>query len=358
MDAARYHRDDLKTLAFQLLARGGMEQSKADIVAELLVRTDEIGVTTHGISMIPYYLPELAAGRMASEGSFEVIRDTGATLVWDGGYLPGHWLMTQALDICMERATTHGIAALAIRRSHHIGCLSVFTRIAAEKGLVCYIATSDPSGAWVAPYGGAEPTFTPNPWAIGYPAQGHPVLIDTCASITTVSKVRAHINDGIRFSHPWMLDAEGNATTDPNVVNADPRGTIQLTGGTDHGHKGYGIALMVEMLTQALAGHGRAQHPDRWGGNVYLQVMAPDAFAGAEPFVEETTYLGELCRNNRPADGGPPVRVPGDRVQSALADAAENGIQHPDEVWRRVSASAADLGVDLPSPIPERTATQ
>lgn len=351
MDGPRYARDDLKRLSFDLLSRGGLEGDKAGTVAELLVRTDEMGVTTHGISMVPYYLPELAAGRMASEGSYDVLRDTGATMVWDGRYLPGHWLMTQALDLCMERAGEHGIAALAIRRSHHIGCLSVLTRIAAEKGLVCYIATSDPSGAWVAPYGGTEPVFTPNPWAIGYPATDHPVLIDTCASITTVSKVREHINRGTRFEHPWMLDAEGNATTDPNVVNADPRGSIQLAGGMDHGHKGFGVALMVEMLTQALAGHGRAQRPDRWGGNVYLQVMVPDAFAGAGPFVEEASFLGDLCRGNRPAAGGPAVRMPGDRAHEALARSAAEGIRLPDEVWTRVSASAAELGVSLPEPI-------
>lgn len=302
--------------------------------------------------MVPYYLPEIAAGRMTSAGNPEVLRDNKVTLVWDGTYLPGHWLMTRALDICMDRAGTYGIAAMAIGRAHHIGCLSTLTRIAAEKGFVCYIATSDPSGQWVAPYGGTEPLLTPNPWAIGYPSNLHPVLIDTCASITTVSKVREHINNGTEFAHPWMLDAAGRATADPNVVNADPKGTILPVGGMDHGHKGFGLGLMIEMLTQALAGHGRVAAPDRWGANVFLQVIDPAAFAGAEAFAAEVSHLNAACRANRPVAGGGAVRVPGDRAYAALAESRERGVRLPDEVWTRVSASAADLDVTLPAPLP------
>ena len=347
----RYARDDLKALALALLGRGGMAADKAAVVAELLVQTDEIGVTTHGMSMIPYYLPDLQSGRMRTEGTETVLRDNRVTLLWDGNYLPGHWLMARALDTCMERAAEYGMAALAMRRSHHIGCLSTLTRIAAERGLVCYIATSDPSGRWVAPFGGTEPTLTPNPWAVGYPGGDHPVLIDTCASITTVSKVREHINNGTQFAHPWMLDGQGRATTDPTVVNADPKGTILPVGGVDHGHKGYGMALMVEMLTMALAGHGRADEPTQWGANVFVQVIDPGAFGGIAAFVHEVDWLNTRCRDNRPAAGVDRVRVPGDRAADIAARSRSAGIALPAGVWTRVAASADALGVALPAPM-------
>ncbi|EPX82570.1 Ldh family oxidoreductase [Salipiger mucosus] len=347
----RYSRDDLKALALDMLTKGGLAAEKAEVVAELLTRTDELGVTTHGLSMVPYYLPEIASGGMSSEGELEVVTDKGATMVWDGNYLPGHWIMTQALETCMERAGSHGIAALAIRRSHHIGCLSTLTRIAAERGFVCMISTSDPSGRWVAPYGGTEPTLTPNPWAVGYPAGDHPVLIDTCASITTVSKVREYINSGRQFDHPWMLDGEGNATTDPTVVNADPRGTILPVGGMDHGHKGYAMGLTVEMLSQALSGHGRAEEVTRWGGNVFVQVMDPEAFAGLDPFKAQVDALNAACRANRPAPGFDQVRIPGDRAAAMVERSRTEGIALPDEVWTRVRASAEELGVALPEPL-------
>ncbi|ARE42101.1 Malate dehydrogenase [Rhodovulum sp. P5] len=346
--AYRISRDALCAFAQRLLETGGMEAAKASVVAELLTRTDEMGVTTHGTSLIPYYLPELKSGAMTATGIHEVVTDTGVTMVWDGNYLPGHWLMTQALDTCIPRARDHGIVTLALRRSHHIGCLSTLTRIAADQGLVCLIATSDPAGAWVAPYGGVEPVLTPNPFAIGYPGGDHPVLIDTCASITTVSKMREHINTGTSFAHPWMLDGQGHATADPTVVKADPPGTILPVGGLDHGHKGFALALMVEMLTQGLAGHGRADHPTRWGANVYLQVMDPAAFGGADAFAAQVGHLNDRCRTSTPARPDAPVRIPGDRVQAALAAAAADGIVLPEEVWTRLRACAVEMGIPLP----------
>lgn len=348
----RFARNDLVELASHMLIAGGLVHDKAATVATLLIQTDEIGVTTHGISLVPYYLPELKAGTMRSEGSYSIVRDGPAAMVWDGNYLPGHWLMVQALDVCMERARAYGLACLAIRRSHHIGCLSVLTRIAAEKGFVCMIATSDPSGRWVAPYGGREPIFTPDPWAIGYPGRDHPVLIDTCASITTVSKVREHINSGTQFEHAWLLDGHGYPTADPNVVSADPKGSILLAGGMDHGHKGFAMALMVEMLTQALAGHGRADGPVQWGGNVFVQVMDPGAFCGQEAFVEQVEFLNAQCRASRPAAGFDQVRVPGDRAHACRKAAQDHGIRLPDEVWRRVSAYADEMAIPLPAPMP------
>ncbi|WP_323768192.1 Ldh family oxidoreductase [Antarctobacter sp.] len=351
MTDLRFARDDLKTLAQTLLTRAGLDPEMAEVVAELLIRTDELGVTTHGISMVPYYLPELKSGNMTASGEHEVVRDNKVTMVWDGNYLPGHWLMSQALDLCIERAGTFGMAALALRRSHHIGCLSTFTSMAADRGFVCYIATSDPSGKWVAPFGGTEPLFTPNPWAVGYPGDGHPVLIDTCSSITTVSKVREHINKGTQFDHPWMLDANGEATTDPAVVNATPKGSILPVGGMDHGHKGYATGLMIEMMTQALAGHGRAEAPTRWGGNVFVQVFDPEAFGGSAPFLREVGALNDACRKNRPIPGLPSVRVPGDRAHENVTRSQTEGVRLPDEVWTRVAASAAEFDVSLPGPV-------
>ncbi|MDD9733047.1 Ldh family oxidoreductase [Mameliella sp. AT18] len=348
----RFARDDLFDLAHSLLTGGGLAPEKARVVADLLIRTDELGVTTHGISMVSYYLPELASGRMTSDGRHEVVTDRGATQVWDGNYLPGHWVMTHALDSAMARARDTGIAAIAIRRSHHIGCLSTLTRIAALQGQICYIATSDPSGQWVAPFGGVEPLLTPNPWAIGYPGGDHPVLIDTCASITTVSKVREHINSGTQFAHPWMLDAEGNATTDPNVVNANPKGSILPVGGMDHGHKGFAMSLMVEMLTQGLSGHGRVEAPDRWGANVFLQVMDPAAFAGAGAFEAQVDHLNAACRDSTPIPGRGPVRIPGDRAASAIAAAETQGIALPDEVLTRIRDCAKASGLAFPATLP------
>ncbi|MBL4811760.1 MAG: Ldh family oxidoreductase, partial [Rhodobacteraceae bacterium] len=296
MADVKLDRTALQRLNQSLLEAAKMDTDKAAIVAELLVQTDEIGVWTHGTAMVPNYVAELEAGTMATTGGYEVLKDTGPAMVWDGQYQHGLWLIPEAIKIGTARARKYGISTIAVKQSHHIGCLAVLMRLVTDAGLVCIITTSDPGGAWVAPFGGLDPVFTPNPIGVGYPAAGAPVLIDTCASITTVSKLRDYADSGRKFDANWLQDGHGQPSNDPAVVNQTPKGTLLPTGGQDHGHKGYGLALMVEMLTQGLTGYGRKDKPARWGANVFLQIMDPALYGGAEAFSAQVNYVNDLCR--------------------------------------------------------------
>ena len=147
-----------------------------------------------------------------------------------------------------------------------------------------------------------------------------------------------------------LIDDQGRPTTDPRVLeHSTPRGSLQLTGGRDHGHKGFGLALMIEALSQGLSGHGRKQAPKRWGGNVYLQVIDPDFFGGREAFLEQTEHLGERCRANRPIDPARPVRLPGDQAAAGIEQAARDGLAYDTPTRLALNDWAARLGV--PSPL-------
>ena len=347
----------LESFARALFGAAGMDDDKAATVARLLVLTDAIGRRTHGLAMAPLYLAELAKGApsngadagMALRGEPELLKDNGLTAVWDGRYLPGLWLVAHAIEQLLPRAAEHGLAAVAIRRSHHIGCLAALIKQAADRGFVALIANSDPAGQRVAPYGGTEALFTPNPFAFGYPGAASPVLVDVCASITTTSMTRQKFAAGEMFEHPWLLDAQGQPTRNPAVLeHVEPRGSLQLMGGTEYGHKGFGLALMIEALSQGLAGHGRKDAPRRWGGNVYLQLIDPEAFAGRDAFLEQTGYLGERCRANRPVDPARPVRLPGDQAASGIAKAEREGLAYDEPTRRALAQWAARLGVASP----------
>ena len=328
----------------------GMDDDKASTVSRLLVLTDMMGRRTHGLAMAPLYAADIRKGDMQVTGEPEVAKDTGATLVWDGRYLPGLWLMDRAIDAAIERCVTHGVVTFAIRRSHHIGCLAALVKQAADRGYVAIIANSDPAGKRVAPYGGTQALFTPNPFAIGYPGAEHPVLVDTCASITTTSMTRQKYAAGEMFEHPWLLDADGNPTCDPAVLeHRDPQGSLQLVGGQEYGHKGFGLALMIEALSQGLSGHGRRDAPTQWGGNTFLQVLDPEFFAGRDAFLRQTDFLSERCRGNRPIRADRPVRVPGDAAARGIAAAATQGIAYEPAAWTAIERCAQDLGVPLPT---------
>ena len=347
----RYSADALTSFAASLLSAAGMDDEKAHTVARLLVLTDMMGRRTHGLAIAPLYIDDIRKRSMQVTGQPEVVRDNGATLLWDGSYLPGLWLVSRAIETAMARIDRCGVVTVSIRRSHHIGCLAALVKQAADRGFVAIIANSDPAGQRVAPYGGTEPLLTPNPFAIGYPGRDHPVLVDICASITTVSMTRQKFAAGEMFEHTWLLDAAGHPTRDPAVLeNAEPRGSLQLVGGQEYGHKGFGLALMIEALSQGLSGHGRRDAPTRWGGNVFLQVIDPNFFAGRDAFAEQMNFLSEKCRTNRPISTEKAVRVPGDQAARGIAAAMREGVAFDAKSWEAIARCAQELGVALPPP--------
>jgi LDH2 family malate/lactate/ureidoglycolate dehydrogenase len=336
----------LTHFASQLLMSAGLPEDKAATVARLLVLTDMMQRHTHGVALCPLYIDQLQKSLMGTSGEPQVVRDTGATVVWDGGYLPGLWLVERALNMAFDRIAQQGVVTVAMRRSHHIACLAALVKQATDRGLIAILATSDPGGKFVAPYGGRDPVLTPNPFAIGYPGKQAPVLVDICASITTVSMARTKAAAGVQFEHPWLLDGAGQPTTDPRVLeHTTPRGSLLLLGGAEYGHKGFGLALMVEALTQGLAGHGRLDAPNRWGANVFLQVMDPQAFAGRDNFLTQMDFIGDACRASQPVQPDGMVRLPGDQASANIRKAEQSGIALSEATVANLAACAGKLGV-------------
>ncbi len=337
----------LISFATALLTKAGMQAEKAAAMARLLVLTDMMGRTTHGLAQCEPYLREIESGQMTADGEPETLRDTGGTIVWDGGYRPGLWLVERAMQLGFERLPQHGVVTFAIRRSHHIGCLAALAKMATDRGYFVMLASSGPHSKFVAPFGGKAPLFSPNPFAIGYPTRTVPVLVDICASLTTVSMTREKLAAGRQFEHAWLMDSQGNPTTDPSVMESPTdRGSLLLLGGMEAGHKGFGLALMVEALTQGLAGFGRRDAPKRWGAGVYLQLIDPAAFAGEDEFLDQMDFITEACHANPPLDPARPVRLPGEQAARSIADAETHGVKLAAETITALTKSAARLGID------------
>ena len=325
--ANRYNIEELILYIEALFLAAGMDADKSAIVAQLLVEADLMGHTTHGIAQAPAYLSGLENGLMLGTGDPIIVSDRGATITWDGQRISGVWLTAMAIDLSVDRAKKYGTATMAIRRSGHIACLAAFLTRATEKGCMIELASSDPSIASVAPYGGTKPAFTPNPIAIGIPTNENPILIDISASITTNGLTGRLFSEGKKLPGDWVQDKSGRATNDPAVLFTEPPGTILPIGGKEYGHKGFGLALMIEALTQGLSGLGRADPPEGWGAAVYLKVTDPSAFGGMDEFTRQTSWLAESCRNNPPAEGVDNVRLPGDNAILNKAEAIANGLE-------------------------------
>ena len=344
----RYQPDALIGFAAALFAAAGLDEDKARTSARYLVEADLMGHTTHGLALVPGYLNQIAAGKMAVDGDPHVVSDGGAVVTWDGRTLPGVWLTVKAIELAKSRASHHGVGVVSIRRSHHIACLAAFLPLVTDDDKMVILATSDPAGRSVAPYGGRKAVYTPDPIAVGIPTLGDPILVDISASVTT-NGFSARLNtEGKRMPHPWLLTADGEPTDDPGVVFADPAGSILPVGGLDHGHKGFGMGLMIEALTQALSGYGRAEAPEGWGASVFVQVMDPAAFGGTDAYLRQSGWLADACHENPPRPGVDRVRLPGENALARRRDGHANGVTLYPGIMAALQAKAAELGVDLP----------
>ena len=347
----RFPAESLLDFATTLCIRFGMDSDPARDVANILVEGDLLGHDTHGLQLLKPYLDALGRQAMHGSGEIDELGSRPAVACWDGQYLPGPYLVLRAIDTATNMAQQYGTGTIAIRRSSHIGALAAYLEKPARAGYLIQIVCSDPSVAIVAPFGGSEPLFTPNPMAWGIPTSTDPIMIDISASITTSGMSARLDSEGRQGDHAWWLDSKGEPSNNPSVVFEDPPGSLQALGGMDAGHKGFGLALFVEAMSSALAGYGRADGPKTWGASVHVQVTDISAFGEASAFHAQTDHLVERSVKSKPADPVKPVRVPGQRGLALKADQLKNGVTLRSDILSALAELASQADVALPTPI-------
>lgn len=348
-----YSASALSEFATGLLTQSGLPEKRAQAVAEILVEGDLLGHNTHGLQLLGPYLTSIEAGSMTLAGEPTVLADHGANITWDGHYLPGPWLIKEAIALAESRLPTTGMATVVIRRSHHIACLQSYLKAVTDRGHLILLTCSDPNPAngSVAPHGGLRPLYTPNPFAAGIPTKGQAILMDISMSTTTNGLSNRLIKSGDTLPGEWVKDAEGNPTNDPKAVFSDPPGSILPLGGLDLGHKGFALGLLVEALTSALAGYGHAEAPDQWGASVFLQIIDPGAFGGLENFMKETSWMVDACHQNPVKPGDPPVRMPGEAGLKRREEQLAHGVSLYPGILESLQPWQEKLNTPMPTPL-------
>jgi LDH2 family malate/lactate/ureidoglycolate dehydrogenase len=347
--SARYEATLLVSFAAALLAGAGLDSEKARTVAEILVEGDLLGHTTHGLQLLAPYLTELENGGMNRTGEPGVVADFPAAVTWDGRRLPGPWLVVRALELAAGRARRMGVCTVVIRRCHHTACLAAYLRPITEQGLMALVTCSDPTCGGVAPHGGRRSVYTPDPLAAAWPTDGEPVILDVSMSISTNGLTKRLLAAGGRFPGQWAVDGEGKPTDNPADLFGENPGALLPMGGLDHGHKGYALALLVEALTGGLAGLGRADPPEGWTANVFVQVLDPALYGSREDFVRQTSWLADACHDTPPRPGFDRVRLPGEAGLKRRAEQLQRGIELYPGILAGLAPWAEKLGVAAPS---------
>ncbi len=344
-------RDALLDFSTLLLASGGATNEEAQIVARSLVEANLRGHDSHGVMRIPFYVKEVQNGRLKAGAKLSVITEMPSALVCDGGWGFGQVLSRDLTERLMDKASETGIACGTLKQSAHIGRLGEYAEMACDRQMTAIIcANTHGSGQRVAPVGGKRPRLGTNPLCIGFPGgKEGPFLLDFGTSATAEGKVRIKRIAGQPVPAGWILDPDGNPTTDPNQLYGDPPGTILPMGG-DQAYKGFGLSFMIEMLCGALSG-GLCAFPDPpppMGNCALFIIMDPAQLGGCDHLNRQVAGLEDYVRSVPLKDGVDSIMLPGDPERRAMKQRLEDGIPLDQGNWSALLDLAHSLDVEPP----------
>lgn len=333
-------------------AGAGLPDGAARSVAEALVAADMRGIPSHGSLLVPMYVERLRKGSVATATRAEVVADDGATAVLDAGHALGVLTADQAMALAVDKARVYGVGAVAVRRAFHFGGAFRYVQAAAAAGMIG-IAASNTRPLMPAP-GGASAVVGNNPLAFGVPtADGEPIVLDMALSEAALGKIRLAEQEGRAIPPTWATDAEGRPTTDPTAAL---RGLLLPAAG----HKGYGLALIVDLLTGVLSGGAfgsavRGLYADTGVPNDCAQFfLALDVArftpGGLDGFRERASALAAEVTGGPTAPGVERLFVPGQGGAERHAAAAAAGVPVDATVLAKLREAAATVGVELGEP--------
>ncbi|WP_116953418.1 Ldh family oxidoreductase [Jiangella endophytica] len=334
---------DLVDAVSELFSAAGLSTAAAHDVATSLVDSDARGIASHGVMLTPMYLARLRAGSVSTATRARVVRDEQAVAVLDAERMLGQLSARQGMDLAVTKAAGFGVGVVTVHDAFHFGAAGAYARRAADAGFIG-IAMANTRPLMPAP-GGAEPVVGNNPLAFAAPTAGAPVVVDLALSEVALGRIRNAEAEGTAIPPTWATDHEGRPTTDPAAAI---KGMLLPTGG----RKGFGLALMVELLTGALS--GGAITTDVAG--LYHDVTAPNGsshtfialdpsrFPGATEFRRGSTLLADRVRSSTRAPGSAPVRLPGDGSSEAARRSAEIGVPVSPATLRALAAAAEEFG--------------
>ena len=329
-----------------LLEGAGLDAEPAATVAESLVWTSLRGVDSHGVARVPVYAERLQTGVLNNHPRPQVVSRDGAIAVVDGDHGPGQVAAVAATDLSIELARECGVGVVSVRRSGHYGAAAFYAMRAAEAGLVGMSMTN--TEPLVIPYGGVEPALGTNPIALAAPLPDGIWDTDMATSQVAINRIFNARDEGRPIPEGWGVDERGETTTDPaQVKSAVPLG----------GYKGYGLALMVEVLCGVLAGAGvRAGVGDLYSGGEVRQntghfhlAIDPERTVGRDAFAGVLAGLLDELRAMPPARGFDEVLVAGDPEDRARERRERDGIPIEPALWAKLAALSEELGVSVPA---------
>lgn len=338
----------LEAFARRVLEAAGVDAEESRVVAENLVAANLRGIDSHGVVRLPLYVARLEAGLVAPRTKLEIVREAPAACVLDAhngwGAVAGRAGMQEAV----KRARRAGVGVAVVRRSNHFGIAAFYAQPALAENMIGIVLTN--ASAAMPPWGGRDPYFGTNPICVAVPAgRERPVIYDGATSVAAIGKIVLAAKKGEKIPSTWATDREGRPTTDPAAAVS---GALLPMGG----YKGYGLALMVDVLSGILAGAAfgpyvgnlrRLEAPQNVGH--FFAALNISAFLELEEFFEGMERLVRDVRQAPRAAGEGRIYLPGEIEWEWEERRKREGIPVPAEVLEELRALGERYGVPLQS---------
>jgi LDH2 family malate/lactate/ureidoglycolate dehydrogenase len=337
----------LEDITANVFGKLGFSPTASQTIAQSLVSADLRGVHSHGVMLIPIYVERIQRGLIGRNENGEVVLDSQSVAVINGHHGMGQLVGRQAMHLAIEKAKAYGVSAVGVYHSHHFGTAAFFTLMAVEEGCIG-IATSNSTPLMPAP-GGAQALVGTTAFAIAVPA-GHeqPLVLDMALSQVAQGKIRYASRAGRSIPPNWATDSRGIPTTDPNIAL---EGFLLPMGGP----KGFGLALMIDVLAGILLGGA-------WGSKVhsifrdlenpndcghFFLALHIDHFGPSATFTSEIESMIQNVRSSRKAPGTERIFVPGEIEWDCSVRYSRDGIPLEPQVLTDLVRTAEGLGISM-----------
>lgn len=352
----RFSATGLRAFTQAVFEHYGVPATDAATGAEVLVDADLMGIESHGIAHLPWhpgYAPGLKRGIVNPKPNVTALRDSPVAATWDADGGIGVITSERAMRACIGKAKTTGMGTIAVRNGRHFGAAGYYAHMAAKEGLIGMAMCNVPPIALAA--GGAERVYGTNPIGFGCPIEGQePFLLDIATTAVAGGKLEIAQRQGIPIPLGWAVDAEGNESTDPKALQQ--RGALVPLGSRldTSSHKGYGLGLMVDILTGVLSGTGSGLFMNRPNLEQahWFAAWRIDAFRDPVEFAAEMRKMADHIRATKPAPGVERVLIPGDPEHTARRDREVNGVPLDHETIEQLATLGEEIGRPFATPLP------
>ena len=340
--------ETLRQVGRELFEAAGCRPEDARTVTDHLVESNLFGHDSHGAIRFSEYAAALRDGRYQPRATPVVVRENPCTAVVDGQGALGQIGATFAMNLAIDKARDYGTSTVVLRNTSHVGRAGAYPLMAARSEMMgLAFVNAGGLGYQIAPFGGIDGRLTTSPIAYSAPRrEADPILVDMTTSVVAEGKIRVAINAEKEVPEGWLIDNQGNPTTDPRTFKANPPGAILPMGGVV-AYKGTALSFVVELLGGALSGQGCAAGEKTMVSNgVLFTVYNIAHFADLDTYYNEVDGLVAHIKSSRVASGFTEILAPGEPEFRSAQRKEVEGINIDENTWAAICDEARAVGLD------------